>query len=154
MRLATTHAVQSSVQVVDAMYTLAGGGAVYESSPLQRQLRDVHVASQHIMVSSNTLETIGQLLLGTEAKHRDALRPGVLRPIVLHLRFTGDGPEAGGRDPRATRLLEGRGQLEELRLGPRLAEKLDVEREPHLAPDRGRVVALAARSTVHGSFAS
>jgi len=67
MRLATTHAVQSSVQVVDAMYTLAGGGAVYESSPLQRQLRDVHVASQHIMVSSNTLETIGQLLLGTEA---------------------------------------------------------------------------------------
>jgi alkylation response protein AidB-like acyl-CoA dehydrogenase len=67
MRLATTHAVQSSVQVVDAMYTLAGGSAVYESSPLQRQLRDVHVASQHITVSSNTLETIGQLLLGVEA---------------------------------------------------------------------------------------
>jgi alkylation response protein AidB-like acyl-CoA dehydrogenase len=67
MRLATTHAVQTSVQVVDAMYTLAGGSAVYESSPLQRHLRDVHVASQHIMASSNTLETIGQLLLGVEA---------------------------------------------------------------------------------------
>jgi alkylation response protein AidB-like acyl-CoA dehydrogenase len=66
MRLATTHAVQASIQVVDAMYTLAGGSAVYESSPLQRQLRDVHVASQHIMVSSNTLETLGQLLLGIE----------------------------------------------------------------------------------------
>jgi hypothetical protein len=49
------------------MYTLAGGSAVYESSPLQRQLRDVHVASQHMMVSSNTLETIGQLFLGIEA---------------------------------------------------------------------------------------
>ena len=67
MRLATTHAMQASLQVVDAMYTLAGGTAVYETSPLQRQLRDVHVASQHIMVSSSTLETIGQLLLGIDA---------------------------------------------------------------------------------------
>jgi alkylation response protein AidB-like acyl-CoA dehydrogenase len=67
MRLATTHALQSSVAVVDAMYTLAGGSAVYETSPLQRHLRDVHVASQHITVSANTLETIGQLLLGVEA---------------------------------------------------------------------------------------
>jgi alkylation response protein AidB-like acyl-CoA dehydrogenase len=66
MRLATTHALQSSVEVVDAMYTLAGGAAVYESSPLQRHLRDVHVASQHMMVSTNTLETVGQLLLGIE----------------------------------------------------------------------------------------
>lgn len=67
MRLATTHALQSSIEVVDAMYTLAGGAAVYESSPLQRHLRDVHVASQHMMVSSNTLETVGQMLLGIES---------------------------------------------------------------------------------------
>ncbi len=67
LRLATTHALQASLQVVDAMYTLGGGSAVYESSPLQRHLRDVHVASQHIMVSSHTLETIGQLLLGVDA---------------------------------------------------------------------------------------
>jgi alkylation response protein AidB-like acyl-CoA dehydrogenase len=67
MRLSATHALQSSVAVVDAMYTLAGGSAVYESSPLQRHLRDVHVASQHITVSSNTLEIVGQLLLGVEA---------------------------------------------------------------------------------------
>jgi indole-3-acetate monooxygenase len=67
LRLAMTHAVQACVQVVDAMYTLAGGSAVYESSPLQRQLRDVHVASQHIMVSSNTVETLGRLFLGIDA---------------------------------------------------------------------------------------
>ena len=66
MRLATTHAVQASIEVVDAMYTLAGGAAVYDSSPLQRHLRDVHVASQHIMVSTNTLELIGRHLLGLE----------------------------------------------------------------------------------------
>jgi alkylation response protein AidB-like acyl-CoA dehydrogenase len=67
MRLANTYALQASIEVVDAMYTLAGGAAVYDSSPLQRQLRDVHVASQHMMVSINTLEMIGQLLLGIEA---------------------------------------------------------------------------------------
>ncbi len=66
LRLATTHALKASLQVVDAMYTLGGGSAVHESSPLQRHLRDVHVASQHIMVSSHTLETIGQLLLGVD----------------------------------------------------------------------------------------
>jgi alkylation response protein AidB-like acyl-CoA dehydrogenase len=67
MRLAATHAVRASIEVVNAMYTLAGGSAVYDSSPLQRHLRDVHVASQHITVGSGTLETAGQLLLGVEA---------------------------------------------------------------------------------------
>jgi alkylation response protein AidB-like acyl-CoA dehydrogenase len=67
LRLATTNAVQESVRVVDAMYTLAGGLSVYESSPLQRQFRDVHVATQHIMVAPSTLETVGRLLLGIDA---------------------------------------------------------------------------------------
>jgi alkylation response protein AidB-like acyl-CoA dehydrogenase len=67
MRLAATHAMRASLEVVNAMYTLAGGSAVYESSPLQRHLRDVHVASQHITVGSGTLEIVGQLLLGVEA---------------------------------------------------------------------------------------
>ncbi|HET6472333.1 MAG TPA: acyl-CoA dehydrogenase family protein [Pseudomonadales bacterium] len=66
MRLATTHSVQASVRVVDAMYTLAGGSSVYESSTLQRRFRDVHVATQHIMVAPTTLETVGRLMLGIE----------------------------------------------------------------------------------------
>ncbi len=67
MRLAATHAIGAAIAVVDAMYTLAGGSAVFDNSPLQRHLRDVHVASQHITVSSDTLETVGKLLLGLEA---------------------------------------------------------------------------------------
>lgn len=66
LRLATTHAVGESVAVVDAMYTLAGGASVYQTSHLQRRFRDVHVATQHIMVASSTLETTGRLLLGLE----------------------------------------------------------------------------------------
>jgi alkylation response protein AidB-like acyl-CoA dehydrogenase len=67
MRLAVNHAVSESVAVVDAMYTLAGGAAVYADSPLQRQFRDIHVATQHFMVAPNTLEIAGRLFLGLEA---------------------------------------------------------------------------------------
>lgn len=64
IRLATTYAVQAAVRVVDSMYTLAGGSSVYDTSDLQRRFRDVHVATQHIMVAPTTLETVGRLLLG------------------------------------------------------------------------------------------
>jgi alkylation response protein AidB-like acyl-CoA dehydrogenase len=64
MRLAVSHAVSESVSVVDAMYTLVGGTSVYAASPLQRQFRDIHVATQHFMVSPNILETAGRLFLG------------------------------------------------------------------------------------------
>jgi alkylation response protein AidB-like acyl-CoA dehydrogenase len=64
LRLAATHAVQTSAEVVDRVYTLAGGGAVFAASPLQRALRNVHVATQHMMVNDATYELTGRLLLG------------------------------------------------------------------------------------------
>ena len=48
------------------MYELGGGSSVYRSSPLQRIFRDVHVATQHMMVSPSTLELTGRLFLGLE----------------------------------------------------------------------------------------
>jgi alkylation response protein AidB-like acyl-CoA dehydrogenase len=67
LRLATNHAVEASVKTVDAMYTLAGGTSVYNTSRLQRLFRDVHVATQHIMVGPDILETVGKLYLGVPA---------------------------------------------------------------------------------------
>ncbi len=64
MRLAGAHAAESAARAVDAVYTSAGGSAVFEDSPLQRCLRDVHVATQHIMVSPRMYETAGKHLLG------------------------------------------------------------------------------------------
>lgn len=64
LRLAATHLVHTSAAVVDRLYTLAGGSAVFAASPLQRCLRDVHVATQHMMVSEATYELTGRLLLG------------------------------------------------------------------------------------------
>jgi hypothetical protein len=46
------------------MYHAAGGSSIYDSSPLQRRFRDVHVATQHVMVAPATWELTGRLLLG------------------------------------------------------------------------------------------
>lgn len=66
LRLATTHATRAAADAVDLMYNLAGGTSVYRTSPLQRIFRDVHVATQHMMVSPSTFELTGRLLLGVE----------------------------------------------------------------------------------------
>jgi alkylation response protein AidB-like acyl-CoA dehydrogenase len=68
VRLASTHAAHASVRVVDLMYNLGGGTSVYKTSPLQRIFRDVHVASQHMMIAPPTMELAGKLLLGQEAE--------------------------------------------------------------------------------------
>ncbi len=67
LRLATTNAVIRSAAVVDEMYNMGAGSAVYESSRLQRYFRDVHVATSHIMVAPSTLETIGRLFFGLKS---------------------------------------------------------------------------------------
>ncbi|AYG64322.1 acyl-CoA dehydrogenase family protein [Rhizobium jaguaris] len=46
-----------------ACFTLAGGAAVYESSPLQRRLRDLQAAAQHAMVQQRHYAEAGRSLL-------------------------------------------------------------------------------------------
>jgi alkylation response protein AidB-like acyl-CoA dehydrogenase len=50
------------VRVVDACFA-AGGSALYESSPLQRRMRDLHVAAQHVGVQQRHYVNSGMLLL-------------------------------------------------------------------------------------------
>jgi indole-3-acetate monooxygenase len=68
LRLAATHAVQSSAEVARSMYDLGGGSAIYESSPLQRRFRDAHTATAHFQVSLPTWELMGRVLLGLPAR--------------------------------------------------------------------------------------
>ena len=51
------------VRVVDACFALAGASAVYDTSPLQRRLRDMHVAAQHATIHQRHYVAAGQLLL-------------------------------------------------------------------------------------------
>jgi indole-3-acetate monooxygenase len=67
LRLAATHATQAAADAVTAMYRAGGGSSIYDTSPLQRRFRDVHVATQHMMVAPATLELTGRLLLGVPA---------------------------------------------------------------------------------------
>lgn len=66
LRLAATHAAQTSVGVVDAAHRLGGAGALYRGSTLERRLRDVHTAAQHMVVAPATMELAGRVLLGLD----------------------------------------------------------------------------------------
>lgn len=66
MRSAATHATVTAAQVVDLMYNAGGASSIYTTNPLERAFRDVHVATQHAMVSPATLEPAGKILLGLD----------------------------------------------------------------------------------------
>ena len=68
LRLAATHAAQTSVAVANEMFLLGGGTAVRNDSPLGRQLADARVATQHLMVAPATWELCGRILLGVEVE--------------------------------------------------------------------------------------
>jgi alkylation response protein AidB-like acyl-CoA dehydrogenase len=67
LRLAATHAVQTSADVVRDMYDLAGGSAIYDSSPLQRRFRDAYTATAHFQVNEASRELPGRILLDQPA---------------------------------------------------------------------------------------
>jgi indole-3-acetate monooxygenase len=64
LRLAATYATGVAADAVTSMYHAGGGSSIYDTSPLQRRFRDVHVATQHMMVAPPTWELTGRLLLG------------------------------------------------------------------------------------------
>lgn len=64
VRLAALHAVQASVAAVDSIYSASGGAAIYEKNRQERHFRDIHVVSQHIMVSPRASKLVARVLLG------------------------------------------------------------------------------------------
>jgi alkylation response protein AidB-like acyl-CoA dehydrogenase len=59
-----TWAAQTAAAVVDTCYTAGGGTAPYNSSPLQRHLRDIHTLTQHAAVNESMLTRAGAFLIG------------------------------------------------------------------------------------------
>jgi alkylation response protein AidB-like acyl-CoA dehydrogenase len=66
MTMSVAQAMRLCTRAVDVAFQRAGGGALYESSPLQRCFRDLHAAGQHIMFSMETWKRIGRSMLGME----------------------------------------------------------------------------------------
>jgi alkylation response protein AidB-like acyl-CoA dehydrogenase len=67
LRLAATHAVRTSADVVRDMYDLAGGSAIYDGAPLQRRFRDAYTATAHFQVNEASRELPGRILLDQPA---------------------------------------------------------------------------------------
>lgn len=64
--LASTQAVQASVEATSLMFGVGGSGAVYTTSPLERLFRDANVLRQHGFVCPARYETSAQVMLGLE----------------------------------------------------------------------------------------
>jgi alkylation response protein AidB-like acyl-CoA dehydrogenase len=62
--LAATQAAQQAAQVVDIMYRAGGASSPYQVNNIERCLRDVYAASQHICAATTNYEVAGQMLLG------------------------------------------------------------------------------------------
>jgi indole-3-acetate monooxygenase len=57
------NAMQTAVRVTDVAFRQAGASVVYSWHPLQRCLRDIHVAGQHIMFSDAIWKNVGRASL-------------------------------------------------------------------------------------------
>jgi indole-3-acetate monooxygenase len=65
-RSTTTWVVETAAGIVDTAYRAGGGTALYNSSPLQRRLRDIHTLTQHFGVKLDTYTLAGAVVAGQE----------------------------------------------------------------------------------------
>ena len=63
-RIAITHAIRQSVDVVDKLFNVAGTNAIHRATGIERFFRDLHVGGQHISGLPNNYEYAGQVMLG------------------------------------------------------------------------------------------
>ena len=59
------------VEVVETAFRLAGKHSIREDSPLQRRLRDIEVAAQHVAVSGREYRLLGAVLVGETVSPAD-----------------------------------------------------------------------------------
>lgn len=68
VRLAGTHAIRKSAEVIDIAYTLCGSSAIFDLNPIQRKFQDIHAITQQIQGRLSHYDTAGQFYLGLEPK--------------------------------------------------------------------------------------
>ena len=64
--LSATQAVTQALQAVDIVYRAGGASSVYVTTQLERCLRDIRTASQHLQVMPTNYEVAGQFFFGTD----------------------------------------------------------------------------------------
>jgi indole-3-acetate monooxygenase len=66
IRLASTFAIHTALDVVDILYQAAGATAIFNENPFERRFRDIHSVAQQLQGRQQHFETVGQYLLGLE----------------------------------------------------------------------------------------
>ncbi len=69
----TAWIVATAVRIAESCFTLAGAVALYETSPLQRRLRDLQAASQHYFAQPRHYISAGKMLLSDSEVRAKAL---------------------------------------------------------------------------------
>ena len=67
IRLASTFAIHTALEVVDILYEAAGATAIFDVNPFERRFRDIHSVAQQLQGRQQHFETVGQHLMGLEA---------------------------------------------------------------------------------------
>ncbi|MBR1146839.1 acyl-CoA dehydrogenase family protein [Bradyrhizobium sp. AUGA SZCCT0431] len=65
-RTACTHAAESAVRIADMLAAETGAGAIFETSPIERFVRDVDAAVKHIAMTPNNYVVSGRVGLGLD----------------------------------------------------------------------------------------
>jgi alkylation response protein AidB-like acyl-CoA dehydrogenase len=69
IRVATTYVTEIAADVASFAFRSGGGTALYTKSPLQRYLRDINAAAQHIAATDDAYEFAGRVRLGLPSPH-------------------------------------------------------------------------------------
>ena len=64
LRGSAVYCTEVATDIVGAAFRFAGAASIFDSSDMQRCLRDINVAGQHLFVSDKTYELLGQTRLG------------------------------------------------------------------------------------------
>jgi alkylation response protein AidB-like acyl-CoA dehydrogenase len=65
-RAMTGHITSECIAIVEKAFRLAGSASVYNSCPLERRLRDILVAGQHISTFEEIYRSLGAAMIGEE----------------------------------------------------------------------------------------
>ena len=65
-RLAVVTAAKLAAQAVDLIAEIAGMNAAQTSCPIERCWRDVHTATQHVLMNTSRFEVVGRVLFGLD----------------------------------------------------------------------------------------
>lgn len=68
LRMAGTHAIRQSAEVVDIAYNLSGSTSIFAERAIQRRFQDIHVITQQVQGREAHYETAGQFFLGLEPR--------------------------------------------------------------------------------------